>query len=135
MPKRVILVGHCGPDSAYLRIAITSASRDAQIFSVNDEPSLRAILKEGADLLLFNRQLDYGFPETLGVEVIRRLKGEFGGMRMMLVSNFADAQAAAVAAGASPGFGKGELGSEKVRELLQGALRDDAASPAAAQQQ
>jgi hypothetical protein len=41
---------------------------------------------------------------------------------MMLVSNYADAQADAVKAGALPGFGKRELGSPKVVQLLKEAL-------------
>ncbi len=46
---------------------------------------------------------------------------------MMLVSNYPDAQAAAVANGALPGFGKREIGSPRVIELIKGALE---ASPA-----
>jgi hypothetical protein len=40
----------------------------------------------------------------------------------MLVSNYAEAQAAALAAGAAPGFGKREIGTPKVKELLRSAL-------------
>jgi hypothetical protein len=40
----------------------------------------------------------------------------------MLVSNYADAQAAAVAAGALSGFGKREIGNPKVKQLLENAL-------------
>jgi hypothetical protein len=42
----------------------------------------------------------------------------------MLVSNYADAQQAAVAAGALPGFGKREIGTPKVKELLRSALAE-----------
>jgi hypothetical protein len=42
---------------------------------------------------------------------------------MMLVSNYADAQQAAVAAGALPGFGKRELGTPRVSQLIRDALK------------
>ena len=40
----------------------------------------------------------------------------------MLVSNYEDAQASAVEAGALPGFGKSELRGERVKRLLAEAL-------------
>jgi hypothetical protein len=43
----------------------------------------------------------------------------------MLVSNHADAQAEAEAAGAKPGFGKAELGSSKSLEALRAILAPD----------
>jgi hypothetical protein len=48
----------------------------------------------------------------------------------MLVSNYAEAQAAAVAAGAVPGFGKREIGQPRVAQLIREAL--GLASPARA---
>jgi hypothetical protein len=44
-------------------------------------------------------------------------------MKMMLVSNYPDAQAAAEKAGALPGFGKRDIGSPRVKELLRDALK------------
>jgi hypothetical protein len=122
MPRRVVLIGHCGPDGSYLRMAVQSADRQVKVLPVSDEPTLRRHLGEGVDLLLINRVIDYGFAEATGAELIRRLKGEFPAVKMMLVSNYPDAQADAVAAGAAPGFGKDELGSPRVTELLRGAL-------------
>ena len=46
-------------------------------------------------------------------------------VKMMLVSNYPDAQAAAVEAGALPGFGKRDIGSPRVKELLRQALTED----------
>ena len=40
----------------------------------------------------------------------------------MLVSNYADAQQAAVAAGAIEGFGKAELGADETEEKLRAVL-------------
>lgn len=121
--KKVVLIGHCGPDSSFLKSAIRTADREAEVLAAEDEATLRGVLKQGVDLLLFNRELGYGFAEELGVDVIRRLKKEFPGTKMMLVSNYEDAQAAAVSAGALPGFGKRELGSPRAGQVLGEALK------------
>ena len=122
MAKKVVLIGHCGADSSYLRIAVGSADRSAQVVMADDEAMLQRYLGEGADLLLLNRVLDHGFAEGEGVALIRRLRQKHPGLKMMLVSNYDDAQQAAVAVGAVPGFGKRELGTPKAAQLLREAL-------------
>lgn len=122
MSKKIALVGHCGPDSSYLRIAASKAGKHVAVSSVGSNEDLAALLGGGVDLLLVNRQLDGDFPDGDGVELIRRLRSEHAQVRTMLISNYPDAQAAAVAAGALPGFGKRELGSARVTQLLRGAL-------------
>ncbi len=122
MPKNVVLVGHCGPDSSYLRMAIRSADPQAHVLTAANEQTLHRHLKQGADLILFNRLVNSGFEETEGVAIIRRLKREHPELRMMMVSNYSDAQHAAQKAGALPGFGKDELGSARVAQLLRDAL-------------
>lgn len=125
MPKRVALIGHCGPDSSYLRLTVSKASKDVQVVMVDDAAELDRLIVEGLDLLLFNRVLDYGFDDTEGVAVIRRLRKSHPNLRMMLVSNYPEAQAEAVAAGALPGFGKREMGSARVAELIRDALQTE----------
>jgi ActR/RegA family two-component response regulator len=125
MPKRVALIGHCGPDSSYLRLTVSKASRDVQVVMVDDSTELERLVADGVDLLLFNRVLDYGFDDTEGVAVIRRLRKTHPNLRMMLVSNYPEAQAEAVAAGALPGFGKREMGSSRVAELIGDALQTE----------
>jgi hypothetical protein len=122
MSKRIALVGHCGPDSSYLRMAIKNAVKDATIVAADDDGELQQVIGEGVDLILFNRELGYGFTDGLGVDYIRRLRGARPALKMMLVSNYGDAQTAAVAAGALPGFGKRELGTKRVVELLRDAV-------------
>ena len=124
MPKKIALIGHCGPDSNYLRMTISKAVKDAKILSAEDDAELSDLLGQGPDLLLFNRELGYGFAETQGVKVIEQLRVGKHSVKMMLISNHADAQAAAVTAGALPGFGKREIGTPKVTELLREALKD-----------
>lgn len=122
MSKKVALVGHCGPDSSYLRIAIGSVERGVQILAADDDESLQKILAGGVDLLLFNRVLDYGFDTNEGVELIRRLHKFHPNLKMMLVSNYPEAQQASVDAGALPGFGKRDLNTPKAKSILKLAL-------------
>ena len=130
MSKKVVLVGHCGPDSSYLRMAVTSALRGATVLAADDARELDVLLLEGVDLLLMNRELGWGFDENEGVDVIRSMRSRHPNVKMMLVSNFPDAQAAAVAAGALPGFGKREIGGQRVTQLLREALASEATVPA-----
>jgi two-component system chemotaxis response regulator CheY len=120
--KKVLLVGHCGPDASYLRIAIRSALGEATILPVDDQTEMNRIIQDGVDLVLLNRELDYGFDPTTGVEMIQALKPKFPKLKMMLISNYPEAQSAALAAGALPGFGKREIGSPRAKELLRGAV-------------
>ncbi len=122
MSKKVALVGHCGPDSSYLRMAVSKAARDIQVLSADDDDELKQLLDGGVDLLLLNRQLDYGFSEHEGVALIRTLRAKYPRVKTMLVSNYPDAQAAAVAEGALPGFGKREIGTPRVTQVLREAL-------------
>jgi two-component system chemotaxis response regulator CheY len=126
MSKKVVLVGHCGPDSSYLRMTISRVSREISVSMVDEEPDLQNVIENGADLLLINRQLDWGFKESEGVSLIARLHADKPDLKMMLISNFPESQAEALAAGALPGFGKRELGSERVASLIRGALAMEA---------
>ena len=123
MSKKVALVGHCGPDSSYLRLAVSRVQREVQVLSIDDDQDLKRLLDDGVDLLLLNRQLDFGFDEQEGVALIKRIRANYPHVKTMLVSNYPDAQAAAVAEGALPGFGKREVNTPRVAELLREALK------------
>jgi two-component system, chemotaxis family, chemotaxis protein CheY len=122
MSKKIALVGHCGPDSSYLRMAVSRAVKGASVVAADDDHELHRVIEEGVDLLLLNRVLDYGFTSDEGVDVIRRLREKHPHLKMMLVSNYPEAQAEAVAAGALPGFGKREIGTSRVTEVLRQAV-------------
>jgi len=127
MAKKVLLVGHCGADAAYLKLAIKKAAgNDVDIRNADDSKSLESALGAGADLVLFNRELGYGFATDEGVEAIRALRPLHPNTKMMLVTNYPEYQQAAIAAGATPGFGKRELGSGRVTDLLREALGAEA---------
>jgi DNA-binding NarL/FixJ family response regulator len=122
MSKKVLLVGHCGPDTSYLRMALRRADPKATILAAEDNAHLKRALADGVDLILVNRVLDYGFPQNGGVELMAALRREHPNLRWMLISDFADAQAAARSTGALPGFGKSNIGSDKATDALKHAL-------------
>ena len=121
-PKRIALVGHCGPDSSYLRMAVSNAIKGAKVLMIDDDDDLQKAVTDGVDLLLLNRVLEFGFSADMGVDVIRQFRKDHPELKMMLVSNYAEAQKDAIDAGALPGFGKREIGTPKVTEMLKGAL-------------
>ena len=122
--KKVVLVGHCGPDSSYLRMAVASADKGIMVIVADDSEHLQKILSDGAgpDLLLLNRELSWGFAQSEGVELIRHLRTTHPQIKTMLVSNYPEAQAEAMQAGAYPGFGKREIGSPRVGQVIRDAL-------------
>lgn len=113
-PVLFLLVGHCGPDASMLRSAIRRAVPEATFAEARDEASLGRYRGDGS-IWLVNRALDGDFAAADGVELIAR---ESGRVRSALVSNFPESQAAAVAAGAMPGFGKSSLNSEATARAL-----------------
>ena len=121
-PKRIVLVGHCGPDSSYLRMTVSRAVKDATILMADDEAHLNKLVDEGVDLLILNRVLDYGFSVDLGTDLIRKLRQQRPDLKLMLVTNYPEVQAEAIGLGAFPGFGKREMGSPKVGDLLRNAV-------------
>lgn len=115
--KRVLLVGHCGPDTWALRSWVERVLNGVTVAQLNNDTALENV--NGDSLLLINRVLDGQFSNDNGIELIRRLGARPTRPRMMLVSNFPDAQQQAEQAGALPGFGKSELGSPQATHRLQ----------------
>ncbi len=120
MAKRVVLVGHCGIDGPRLQEEISSKAPDFEVTRINDLEELQSVVKEGADLLLVNRE-PVGFEEE-GVDIIRDVHQKYPDQKMMLVSDFPEAQDEAVKAGALPGFGKADIGSAKLLDTVKGAM-------------
>jgi hypothetical protein len=56
------------------------------------------------------------------VDLIKQLSQQHPNLKMMLITNFPDAQAQAIGLGALPGFGKRQMGSPAVTELLRSAV-------------
>jgi hypothetical protein len=122
MSKRILLVGHCGIDGPRLQREIASTLQSTDAVRINSMDDLHEACEEGADLLLVNRE-PVGFSPLMGVDLIKELHEEYPDQKMMLVSDFPEAQEEATAAGAIPGFGKADLGSPKFEETLREALK------------
>lgn len=119
---RLLAVGNCGFDNGQLTQAVRphfSASIDTA--SSIDEALTR--LRAGSYALVLVNRLFNGSGEE-GLELIRRVKSEPGlaATPIMLLSNYPEYQAAAVAAGAAPGFGKSDLGAPQFVERLRSVL-------------
>lgn len=115
-PATVLNVGQCGADHGMLRSFI-EGNFHARVEAARSVPqALEALRKGKYDLVLVNRVIfDDG---SDGMELIRSAKKEEFSTPIMLVSNYPDAQSAAVAAGAVQGFGKAELQSRLTLEHL-----------------
>ncbi len=116
--QKVVLVGHCGFDQGSISRAVAGALPGLAIESVYNTAGLDQHAGPDA-LLLVNRVLDGRFVTGSGIDLIAELSSRDVSPLMMLISNFPDAQAQAVQAGALPGFGKSELGSPQTVKKLQ----------------
>jgi hypothetical protein len=104
-------------------MAVMQADRSLQVLMADDMDELRALVANGeVDLLLLNRELSWGFDDKGGVDIIREFRATHPHIKTMLVSNYPEAQASAVAAGALPGFGKREIGSPRIGQVIRAAL-------------
>ena len=115
--RRVLAVGDCDPDHDRLGRMLDrhfDVVLDRVMFV---EEALAKLATERYDLVLVNRLIFAD--DSDGGELIRRVRaGGYEGTPVMMVSNYADAQAQAVADGAVPGFGKTVLDDRATVELL-----------------
>lgn len=129
----VVLVGHCGADGFLLKNAVARALPGAAIEMVDSDDALTRHIAPDR-LILVNRVLGGDFASDSGLDLIRRLAGLPSPPRMMLVSNYPEAQAEAVAGGALPGFGKRHVYDEATVQLLKRACELPGPHPQAAHQ-
>ena len=120
MPERILLVGHCGVDGPRLKDELSRAIPSADVERINSDADLRKAVAGGEALLLVNRE-PVGF-DGEGLDLIKQVKSEHPGVKVMLVSDYEDAQREAEQAGAIKGFGKSEMGSPRLAEHVKQAL-------------
>lgn len=118
--RKIVLVGHCGPDMFMLKSAIGRAA-DAPIETVNDAKSLSEYLNDKS-VLLVNRVLDGSFATNSGIELIAQITKQDNPPIAMLISNYEESQAEAVAVGARQGFGKSDLYDQSTTDALRDAV-------------
>jgi len=109
-PKRVLSVGQCFADHSGIT-RVLRGSFGAVVVAADSTQDALDKLREGTfALVLVNRLLDAD--GSSGMNVIRAIKAEesLRSVPVMLVSNYEEAQAQAVQAGAVSGFGKAALG-------------------------
>ncbi len=116
--SRVLDVGNCDPDHSVIRRMLTEnfdVDIDRVMF-VND--AIEKMRANRYDLILYNRLIFEDGSE--GIALVREAKAdpELAGVPIMPISNFKEAQAAAVAAGAVHGFGKNSIFDEETLENL-----------------
>jgi two-component system, chemotaxis family, chemotaxis protein CheY len=116
---RVLSVGQCGYDDAQIGALLREFGAFLDRAGEGDE-ARRKLAATAYALVLVNRILDA--TGDSGVALIGVLKKAGTAVPLMLVSDHADAQAAAVAEGAAPGFGKSALSSAATRQRLQAVL-------------
>ncbi len=116
---RVILVGHCIPDSMFLTRFVRKHAKGATVERVNKDAALTEVLGQPM-VLLINRVLDGRFADLSGQRVLEQTLNTPS--VPLLISNHADAQQAASEAGALRGFGKAELGNPESAQRLLAAM-------------
>ena len=118
----VLSIGQCSADHGLIS-GYFSRKLGARVVGVDGvDEAQGANASEAIDLILVNRIGDAD--GASGLDAIRTLKATPGlaEIPVMLVSNYVEAQEKAVALGALPGFGKGELGAEATLERLRASL-------------
>jgi DNA-binding response OmpR family regulator len=119
MPKQVLSVGQCAFDHAALCRLIEGRFNARVVPAATAGEAIAALAGQPFDLVLVNRVFDAD--GGLGLEFIRRVKsdGACSNVPLMLITNFPEHEAQAVAAGAVPGFGKRDLAGPAPLERLR----------------
>lgn len=120
--KRVLNVGQCAMDHGAIRRLIERSFGAEVVPAHSRDEALRQLRASAFDLVLVNRKLDADYSD--GLEVLQAIKADaqLRELPVMLVSNYADAQAQAMAAGAVAGFGKSQYDDPATLERLAAVL-------------
>jgi CheY-like chemotaxis protein len=118
MPKRVLDIGNCSHDHGLISGMLKKQFAAEVVQCHGSEDGLDALRHGKFDLVLVNRQLDQDY--SPGLDIIQTIKADpqLSAIPVMMVTNYAEHQAVAVAAGALPGFGKRELYTEQTQQRL-----------------
>jgi response regulator RpfG family c-di-GMP phosphodiesterase len=120
--RRVLDVGNCGPDHSSVRRMLTTNFGAEVIQTHGLDDTMAELQKNTIDLVLINRKLDQDYSD--GIVILEHIKSqpEYSNLPVMLITNYAEHQATAVALGARPGFGKLEINSPETRAKLASVL-------------
>lgn len=115
-PKTILSVGQCSFDHGNISRAIQGRYQATIATAATREEALGWLSGNRAALVLVNRLFDEDGDS--GIDFLREAKAAHPGTAFLLVSNLAEAQAEAQAAGAAVGFGKAELNTAKMKAAL-----------------
>lgn len=118
MSKRILDVGNCGYDHSAIARLVQREFNAVAVAADDAHEALREARTGLYALVVVNRILDGDGSE--GIEIIKALKSEPATQHLpvMMITNYAEHQAKALAAGAEPGFGKSTLHEPTTRERL-----------------
>jgi CheY-like chemotaxis protein len=116
--RRVLSVGQCSADHGSISWTLERAFDAAVEPAASAGEALQKLRQDSYDLVLVNRIFDRD--GSSGLDLIATIKADdaLRQVPVMLVSNYEDAQAQAVQAGAVPGFGKSALGQPQMLERV-----------------
>jgi CheY-like chemotaxis protein len=119
MTKRVLDVGNCDPDHSAIRSLLERSFGAEVVRAHGPDDTVQFLATEKFDLVLVNRKLDQDYSD--GLAIVKQIKADprHAALPCMLITNYADSQQEAVAAGAEYGFGKKELSAETTHERLK----------------
>jgi len=116
---RVLSIGQCGYDDSQLARAVREVGATLER-ALDAEDALKMLAANKYALVLVNRVFDADGES--GVDFISAARKTGHAPPLMLVSDYPEAQAKAVAEGALLGFGKSALGTAEVSALLRQVL-------------
>ncbi len=124
MAYKILDVGQCDADNYRISEVLTDHFDVEMARACSHEQAIDLASQTAFDLILINRLYDRDGSE--GLKTLKALKSNdlTANIPVMLVSNFPDAQNAALEAGAVPGFGKASLANPSTIELLSQYLKD-----------
>ncbi len=116
--KQVLSIGQCRPDHAAISRLLTQ-NFSVEITEAALAPEALTLVRERTfDLVLVNRKLDADYSE--GTDIIQAMQADaaLSAVPIMLITNYAEHDEAAVKMGAVSGFGKAALASPETLEKL-----------------
>lgn len=119
MTKRVLDVGNCSMDHGAIRSLIERSFAADVVQAHSQDDALELLGRERFDLVLVNRKLDQDYSDGMDVVAAIKARPEHAAIPCMLITNYPEHQAAAVAAGCEPGFGKRSLHDPQTHERLK----------------
>ena len=119
MSVKILSVGQCGADSRAISRTLSDRFSASVVSAHSADDAHRKAAAGGFALVLINRVLDAD--GSSGLDLVDAMV-RAGGAPVMLVSDRADAQDAAVAVGAFRGFGKSALSRPETAAVIERAL-------------